>query len=171
VRALATQGQAWLYAAQDADAAEECFAQALSARPDDALALVLQAELRALQGLGAAALELAERALASLPLEPMRYLFDGVSALAAVVAGDSRTALACARRAVERNPHYLPAMRTLVVAQVLEGMTEEARRTAARLAARLPAWGAGAGTQPLPAFSSVAALFAEALQQASRPAR
>ena len=169
VRALAVQGQAWLYAAQNADAADECYAQALSARPDDALALVLQAELRALQGLGKAALELAERALASLPLEPMRYLFEAVGALAAVVAGETRTALACARRAVERNPHYLPALRTLVVAQVLEGRLDEARRTAGRLAARQPGWGANSWAPPLPAFSGVAALFADALQHASRP--
>ena len=171
VRALAVQGQAWLYAAQDADGAQECYAQALSARPDDALALALQAELRALQGLGAAALELAERALASLPLEPMRYLFDGIGALAALVAGETRTALACARRAVERNPHYLPAWRTLVVAQVLEGRLDEARHTAARLAARQPGSGTSSWAQPLPALSGVAALFAEALQQASPPGR
>jgi len=166
VRALTVQGQAWLYAAQDADAAEECYAQALSARPDDGLTLLLQAELRALQGLGAAARELAHRALATTPLEPMRYLYEGIGALAALVAGDTRGALACARRAVERNPHYLPGLRTLVVAQVLQGQAAEARRTARRLAARQGAGDARAAAHPLPACSGVAALFAEALQQA-----
>jgi class 3 adenylate cyclase/TolB-like protein len=169
VRALSVQGQALLHASQDAEGAQECYAQALSARPDDALALLLQAELRALQGLGTPARELAQRALASLPLEPMRYLYEGIGALAALVAGEGHAALACARRAVERNPHFLPGLRTLAVAQVHEGRLEEARRTAARLAAREAWWGALAGTQPLPACGSVTTLFAQALQQAREP--
>ena len=169
VRALAMQGQAWLYAAHDPEAAQDCYAQALGARPDDALALVLQAELRALQGLGGAAQELAQRAMASFPVERMHYLFDGVLALAALVAGDPPLAVACALRAVERNPQYLPAWRTLVVAQVRGGRLADARRTAAKLALRAPAGPADGPASSLPACSDVAALFNDALREAGSP--
>jgi adenylate cyclase len=170
VRALAVQGQLLLYAGEDTEAAEECYAQALSARPDDAFTLLLQAELHALRGQGAAALERSEQAFANVLLEPMRYLYEDIGALAAVVAGDRHAALACARRAVERNPRYLPALRTLAVAQVLEGRLDEARRTAARLAARQTGESGHAAGPLLPARSGVAALFAQTLRQASEPA-
>ena len=171
VLALAMHGQALLHASHDAEAARECYAQALSARPGDTLALVLLAELRALQGCGAEAREIAARASAGVQLEPMRYLYEGVVALAALVAGDPRGAMACAQRAVERNPHYLPALRTLIVAQVLDGEAALARRTAQRLAARQPTRPGQAALQPLPACSDVAEWFAEALRQACAPVR
>ena len=170
VTALAIQGQCFLHAAQDTEGAEECYARALATRPDHALALMLEAELRALRGAGDAARALAARALASMPLEPLRFLHDGVAALAALVAGDAAAAQEAARRALERNPHSLPAWRTLVVAQVREGRLQEARRTAGKLAERQSAAALGPCTQPLPPCSSVAALFAEALQQAGAPA-
>ena len=169
MRALSVQGQALLHAAHDADAAQECYAQALSAYPDDALTLLLQAEWHALRGDGAAARELVERALANGPVEPMRYLYEGTAALAALVVGDPNAALASARRAVERNPQYLPGLRIVVVAQVLQGRLAEARRTATRLAARQAGWGTCA--YPLPACSSAAPMFAEALRQAAQPGR
>nr|WP_269117389.1 adenylate/guanylate cyclase domain-containing protein [Ramlibacter monticola] len=169
VAALAMHGQALLYASHDAEAADECYAQALSTRPDDPLTLVLQAELRALQGRGEVARELAARALAGGALAPMRYLYEGVGALAALVAGDLREAAASARRAVQRNPQYLPALRTLIVAQVLDGEVAEARRSTQRLAARRPVQASQVALQPLPACSRVADCFAEALQRAAAP--
>jgi adenylate cyclase len=164
VAALAMQGQACLYAGHNADAAEEFYAQAVSARPDDPLALILRAELRALQGRGKLACELAEQACAAIALEPMRHFYESIAALAAMVAGDIRGALAWGKRAVERNPQYLPALRTLVVAQVLDGQTDEARRYAQRLTAREQAPDAPR-LHALPPCGPVAALFAETLQQ------
>jgi adenylate cyclase len=168
---LSMQGQANLYTRGDMAAADECYTQALCARPEDPLALVLQAELQALQGRGNVAGDLAARALRAMPLEPMRYLFDGVAALSALVAGDTHAAAAFARRAVERNPHYLPALRTLVVAQVLEGELQQARRSAQRLAARE---GAPDGPRsppplPVPAGGGLAACFTEALRRVRVP--
>jgi class 3 adenylate cyclase/TolB-like protein len=189
VRALTVQGQVLLYGAQDAEAAHECYAQALSARPDDALALVLQAELRALQGDGEAARELCGRALDGIPLvEPMRYLHEAVAALAALVGGDTGAAVGLARRALERNPRYLGAWRLLAVGQVLDGQLEAARRSARRLAAHqleieseAQASAAMASMAPMavmppvaamlpvavwPACCEVAERFSEALRQA-----
>jgi adenylate cyclase len=166
VCALAMQGQALLYATDDADGAEECYAQALSACPDDTLALVLLAELRALQGRGEVARELVARAVGGVLLAPMRYLHEAVAALASLAAGDPPAAAVQARRAVEHNPQYLPALRTLVVAQVLAGEAEEARRSARRLLARQAAVDGPPGQHPLPACSALAAPFAQALQQA-----
>jgi tetratricopeptide (TPR) repeat protein len=186
---LTVQGQVLLYGAQDAEAAHECYAQALSARPDDALALVLQAELRALQGDGEAARELCGRALDGIPLvEPMRYLHEAVAALAALVGGDTGAAVGLARRALERNPRYLGAWRLLAVGQVLDGQLEAARRSARRLAAHqleieseAQASAAMASMAPMavmppvaamlpvavwPACCEVAERFSEALRQA-----
>ena len=64
-----------------------------------------------LGGSGRAARHAAEQAVQGLALEPLRYLYDAVAALAAWVNRDVSGAAALAQQAVQRNPRYLPAWR------------------------------------------------------------
>jgi len=168
--ALAMLGQACLFAAGDRDAAEERYAQALTARADDSLALVLRAELRALQGRGEAVAD-ARRALAGFPLEPMRCLYDSIHALASLVAGQLEDAISFAQRSTQRNPQFLPAWRTLVVAQVRAGQAAQAQRTVQRWATREPHLSVAQAMAAWPAGGDVAQLLADGLRRAGVPAQ
>jgi adenylate cyclase len=167
--ALAMEAQACVYASRDADAAAELYAQALAACPDHSLGLLLRAELLALNGRGKAALEDAQRACRTLPAEPLRGLYDAVCALASLVAGDAPAAVTLARRAVDRGPHFLPALRTLAAAQALSGDVVAAQRTVGKLAQRQAGFTLEAIMAALPACHSVADLFTTGLQKAGVP--
>ena len=68
-------------------------------------------------------LETALRAAQTASLDPLRFLYDAVSALAAWADGDAEAAIGFAQQSLQRNPRYMPAWRTLVAAQV-EGASE-----------------------------------------------
>jgi tetratricopeptide (TPR) repeat protein len=167
--ALALAGQACLYVDGDGAGAQERYTQALEIRPDDGLALLLQSELLALQGDGQAAREAACRAQQQAPLAPLRFLYDSGAALASLVAGEPQAAAAQARRAIDRHPDYLPALRILAAAQVLGGEGEQARKTVQRLAARAPGRTTRTLLASLPAGPAVTRLFAQALREAGMP--
>ncbi|NNU45192.1 adenylate/guanylate cyclase domain-containing protein [Ramlibacter montanisoli] len=133
VLALAMDGHACVHCASNMEAAGERFAQALSLRPRHSLALLFQAEWLALRGSGRAARLAALQATHGLSLEPMRYLYDAVAALAALADRDAEQALVLAQQSVQRNPRYLPALRTLVVAQVENERIGDARATQQQL--------------------------------------
>ncbi|HEY0824722.1 MAG TPA: adenylate/guanylate cyclase domain-containing protein, partial [Ramlibacter sp.] len=79
---LALDGHACLHCASNMEAAAERFAQALSLRPNHSLAHLFHAEWLALQGRGRAARHAAAQAMDGIALEPLRYLYDAISALA-----------------------------------------------------------------------------------------
>jgi class 3 adenylate cyclase/TolB-like protein/tetratricopeptide (TPR) repeat protein len=168
--ALAIEGEALLYAAHDIEAAQERCAQALRSRPNDSLALLLKCELLALQGSGLLARQAAARASEAVAMRPLLFLHDSGCALAALVAGDTEAAIAWAQRALERSPNYLPALRTLVAAQVLGGSLPRARATAQRLMARHAGCSVPGLLASLPASAAVSQLFERALQQTGLPA-
>lgn len=168
-QAQAMQAQAWLHAAGNLRSAEDCLAMALAIDANDSLALLVQGELWALQGDGTAAWASVLRARDGMALEVMRYLYDHVSALAAVAAGDPVAAALLAERSLRRNPAYLPAMRTMVVAQVLCGDLPKARIGARRLLERQPAFEVPRLLAAWPAQPKMAQTFADALRQAGLP--
>ena len=166
---LALDGHACVHCASNMEAAAERFAQALSLRPGHSLAHLFHAEWLALQGFGRAARHAAAQAMDGLALEPLRYLYDAVSALAALADRDSDEAVTLAQQAVQRNPRYLAAWRTLLVAQVEGERPGEARASRQQLMKRQPAFSVRAFTSAVPMGEELQARFARALARAGAP--
>lgn len=164
--ALALHGHAQVHAGGQLAAAEELYEQALAAGAGDTLPLLLSAELHALLGEGRSAREAALRAHEGVLLEPMRFLYDSIAAQALVVAGEAAKAVALAQRAVQRTPHFLPALCTLAVAQVLSGDRAGGSRTVRRLLERAPGFTLARYLATTPCAPQVAQLLGDALRQA-----
>jgi len=167
---LALDGHAFLHGQRNPEAAAERYTQALSLRPQHSLALLLHAELLALRGSARAARAAALAARACLELEPLRYLYDAIAALAALADGDAAAAAEMAQHSVERNPRYVPAWRTLVVAQVESNRLGQARSSQQHLLKRQPAFTVRRFVGSTPMGEELEARFADALQAAGVPA-
>jgi tetratricopeptide (TPR) repeat protein len=167
---LALDGHACVHGLRNLEAASERFHQALSLRPQHSLALLFQAESLALRGMGRSARAAALTARSSLTLEPLHYLYDAIAALAALADRDSAAAADQALRAVQRNPRYLPAWRTLIVAQVESGRLGEARASQQQLLKRQPAFAVRSFIGSTALGEDLEARFAEALLEAGAPA-
>jgi class 3 adenylate cyclase/TolB-like protein len=167
---LALDGHAALHTAHNWQAAADRYAQALRLRSDHPLALLFQAELVALQGGGKRARAMAERALRTVTLEPMRYLYEAISAMVMLAADDAEAAYALALHSVQRNPRYLPAWRTLVVAQVETDRLGEALAAQQKLLAKQPAFTVDAFIAAAPLDDDLARRYSDALVRAGAPA-
>ena len=167
---LALDGHAFLHGQRNAEAAAERYTQALSLRPQHSLALLFHAELLALSGAARSARAAALTARACLELEPLRYLYDAIGALAALADRDAAAAADMAQASVQRNPRYLPAWRTLVVAQVEGERLGEARRSQQQLLKRQPAFTVRGFVGSTTMGEELEARFADALLAAGAPA-
>jgi adenylate cyclase len=167
---LALDGHASLHSAGNKQAAGDRYAQALRLRGDHSLALLFQAELLALTEAGREAREMADRALRTLSLEPLRYLYEAISAMAMLAADDPEAAHGLAQQSVQRNPRYLPGWRTLVVAQVETDRLGEARAAQQRLLTKQPAFAVEAFLEASPLEHELARRYSDALLQAGAPA-
>lgn len=166
---LALDGHAALHGARNLQSAADRYAQALSLDPEHSLALLFRAELLALQGAGGAASADARRASSSLALEPLRYMYDAVGALAALVHHDATEAVRLARQSLERNPRYLPAWQTLVVALVESERLGEARAGQQQLLKRQPTFSVAHFLDATLLSEDLARRFADALFAAGVP--
>jgi adenylate cyclase len=137
---LALDGYACVHGSRNLEAAAERYSQALSLRPHHSLALLFHAELLALRGTARSARAAALTARSLLTLEPLRYLYDAIAAMAALADRDAKAAADLAQHCVQRNPRYLPAWRTLIVAQVECDRLGEARGSQQQLLKRQPAF-------------------------------
>ncbi|MBC5783958.1 adenylate/guanylate cyclase domain-containing protein [Ramlibacter sp. USB13] len=167
---LALDGYSCLHGMRNLEAAAERYAQALSLRPQHSVALLFHAELQALRGAARSARAAALTARSLLVLEPMRYLYDAIAALAALADGDPEAAAGLAQLAVQRNPRYLPAWRSLIVAQVECDRLGEAHASQQQLLKRLPAFTVRGFIGSTPLTDGLEARFADALLQAGAPA-
>ncbi|MCC2674572.1 MAG: hypothetical protein K0R58_1519 [Ramlibacter sp.] len=167
---LALDGHASLHTARNQEAAADRYAQALRLRGDHSLAILFQAELLALLGSGRRPRELAERALRTLSLEPLRYLYEATCAMVMLADDDPEAAHGLAQQSVQRNPRYLPAWRTLVVAQVETDRLGEARAAQQRLLTKQPAFTVNAFLAVSPIEGELARRYSDALLQSGAPA-
>jgi adenylate cyclase len=167
---LALDGHAYLHAARNLQGAEDRYAQALSVREDHSLALLFRSELLALQGHGPAARAAARRAAYTISLEPLRFLYDALGGLAALVDDDANAASILAQQALDRNPRYLPAWHTLIVAQVESERLGEARASQQRLIRRNPAFSVRAFLKSTHFEDELARRFSDAFRSAGAPA-
>jgi adenylate cyclase len=166
---LAMDGYACVHGARNLQGAEDRYAQALSLRGDHSIALLFQAELLALQGSAKAARAAIGRAIQHRCMEPLRYLYDAVAALAAWADGEPEEAIPLAQQALQRNPRYLPAWRTLVVSQMEAERLGEARATQQRLMRRQPSFSVSSFLAGTAMSEELASRFAEGLLQAGTP--
>jgi tetratricopeptide (TPR) repeat protein len=168
--ALAMEGWTLVHVVRDLDDARERYAQAQLAEVDHPVALLLQAELFALQGVGGPARELVARASRSMPLDVLRYLHDHVDALAAFASNDLEAAIAAGRQSLRRNPRYLPAHCVLAAAQAESGDIVEAKRTVQRLLAQQPSFRVAGYVASLPRAAKIIPRIGDALLQGRAPA-
>lgn len=166
---LALDGHAFVHGLRNLEAAAERYSQALSIRPEHSLALLFRGELLALGGSPHAARAAALASREALVLEPMRYLYDAITALAELADGDAAAAARTALQSVHRNPRYLPAWRTLIVAQVESGRLGEARASQQQMLKRQPAFTVRSFVGSTAMHDSLEARFAEALLEAGAP--
>lgn len=167
---LALDGHVCVHGLRNLEAAAERFAQALSLRPQHSLALLFQCEMLALRGNARAARAAALAARSCLTLEPLHYMYDAIAALAALADGDADAAADQALRAVQRNPRYLPAWRTLIVAQVESDRLGDARASQQQLLRRQPAFTVRGFIGSTAMCDELEARFIEALLEAGAPA-
>ena len=168
---LALDGYSCVHGLRNLEAAAERYGQALSLRPDHSLVLLFHAELLALRGAGRSARAAALTARGLLALEPLRYLYDAIAALAALADHDPEAAAGLARACVQRNPRCLPAWRTLIVAQVECDRLGEARASQQQLLRRQPAFTVSSFLGSTALGEELEGRFADALLQAGAPAR
>ncbi|HVE54191.1 MAG TPA: tetratricopeptide repeat protein, partial [Ramlibacter sp.] len=125
--------------------------------------------LLAMQGSAPTARALAARAAQALSLEPLRYMYDAIAALAALADHDPAEAARLAQQSLERNPRYLPAWHTLIVAQVESERLGEARASQQQLMKRQPAFDVRSFVDATTFSDELARRFAEALLSAGTP--
>ena len=120
------------------DTAESRYAGALAVNPSNALSNLYKASMHAFRDEGEIAVDLAERALAASPLDPQRYLFDCLAAVAYISAHRPEEGLIHAERSLKANATHTSTLRTLAIAQWQVGRRDEARATVQKLTALEP---------------------------------
>jgi TolB-like protein/class 3 adenylate cyclase len=131
--ALAINGFVHVNLLKQLDVAQESYERALSANPSNAFAWLLKGTLHALRGEGEQAIDHAERALSLSPLDPHRYFYESLAAMAAVASGRHRRALELAQRSLRANRKHSSTWRSLTVAQWQLGRFDDARQSAQEL--------------------------------------
>lgn len=127
--ALAIGGLVHGYLRKDLGAAGRYYERALATNPNESLAWLFTATRAAYLGQDTAAAEAAEMALRLSPLDPMRYFYDSLAATAVLAAGQWQRAIELGRRSVRANRLHASTWRTLVYAQVMDGLVDEARQS------------------------------------------
>lgn len=131
--ALAMKGHVQGFLLQDLPSAEQWLAQAVAANPNEPLAWIYLAVLRAWQDRGGEGLPLARRALALSPLDPLRYYYDTLFAFVALSADEHALALDAAERSLQAHRLHLSTHRTLAIAAWHLGQHDRARAVVAEM--------------------------------------
>ena len=166
---LGLDGHASLHGHHNAEAARERYEQALCLQPAHSLVQLFRAELLAMHGSARAARSAVSQARDAMVLEPLQYMYDAVAALAALADGDAEAAVHFAQRSLLRNPRYLPAMRTLIVAQVEANRLGDAHAGQQQLLRRFPAFTLRGFIGSTPLGEDLEARMTEGLREAGIP--
>jgi len=131
--AMTIEGQVNTYILKRLDVAEQRYAQALQANPNDSLAWLLKGTMHAFRDEGKEAVRHTRHALKLSPLDPLKYYFDALAAGAALSAGQYQTALRLAERSFRLNRTHASTLRIMITALCNLGRVDEARFRAAEL--------------------------------------
>jgi class 3 adenylate cyclase/TolB-like protein/tetratricopeptide (TPR) repeat protein len=127
--ALAMHGHVQGFLLHDLAAADRSLEEALRVNPNEPLAWIYQAVLRAWQSRAAEGLPIARRARILSPLDPMRYYYDTLLAFVAMTAGEHALAAEFAERSMKSNRLHLSSHRTLAISQWHLGQLSAAHAT------------------------------------------
>ena len=128
---------------RDYDSALDAVRRALALTPNSATVLTYGAVVNAYAGRFDTAIDHAQRSLRLSPFDPLRYQALLAVAYAHFFSGRYAEAVEFARRAVHSNPHYVPGYAVLAASDACLGQKKEARATADRILALLPAFRVG----------------------------
>jgi len=131
--ALAVDAMVSGWSRHDLDAAERRLAQALAANPNEPLAWLWNGLIQTWRGMGAEAVQCADRALSLSPLDPMIYYFHSLAGMANLINECYERAIELSTWSLRENSLHTPTLRTLAAAQVLSGHLGEAKETMCRL--------------------------------------
>jgi adenylate cyclase len=130
---LAIDGLVSAYLFRDLDTAGSRYETALAANPNESLAWLFASARHAYEDRGEEAMASARTAMSLSPLDPLRYLYLGFAANAAVAAGEYSAAIDLARKSIKANCTHSPTFRAMTIAQALSGQMHEARLSARRM--------------------------------------
>jgi adenylate cyclase len=168
--ALAIDGLVATHFTHRFDLAAERFEQALSANPNDPIALANRGMLAAFQGRGAPALRDTHQAVRLSPLDPMRYYYDSLCASAALAADQPARAIRLARRSLKANRLHASTLRVLAIAQWRTGAFDDARHTVDSLRRQDPGLTASGWLARSPSRDhEIGRTFAQTLREAGLP--
>jgi tetratricopeptide (TPR) repeat protein len=131
--AMTVEGQVNTYILKRLDVAEQLYARALQANPNEALAWLLKGTLHAFRDEGKEAVRLTRHALKLSPLDPLKYYFDSLAATAALSAGQYPRALHLAEHSYRLNRTHASTMRAMITALWNLQRETEARAVASEL--------------------------------------
>jgi len=136
--AMTLDGLAKTQLAQDLDSAEAQFDRSLQLNPNNAYTHLLKGTIHSFRGEGPEAAAACERGMSHSPFDPQKYLYDCLTAVAYLIAGDYPKSIELARQSLKANSTHTSTIRTLAVAQAALGQEEAARETVAKLTALEP---------------------------------
>ena len=153
------------------DVAKHSYDLALQRNPNAGLAWLHRGTLWAFQGRGREAMEETARATALSPLDPWRFLYDSLSATAALSAREYELAISLARRSLRANRTHVSTLRVIAIASSELGRMDEARDTVAELRELDPSLTVSGYLARSPARGfETSRIWAEALRRAKLPA-
>jgi adenylate cyclase len=138
--ALTVEGQVHTYILKQLDEAEDRYAQALQANPNDALAWLLKGTLHAFRDEGREAVRHTKQAMRLSPMDPLRFYFEALAATAAVSAGQYERGVRLARSSLRLNRTHGSTLRTLIIALWHLGAADEARAVTRELMRQAPSF-------------------------------
>jgi adenylate cyclase len=130
--ALAIEGHLHAFEDREPQVAERRLSDATRVAPNEPLAWLFLANVRATIGNSADGLVALKRAQELAPFDPMGYLATLIASVVHMAAGSADEALRFAQRSVDQNPLHLSSLIQLLFAQADVHRMEDARATARR---------------------------------------
>lgn len=168
--ALTMRGLISGYVRRDYDKALVDYMAAIEHNPSEPLAWLYRGTLAAWTGKGDEAIEFVGTAMELSPMDPMRYYFESLAAVAHIAGQRYESAIALANQSLRRNRAHASTHKALALALSLSGRHEEARSAAQELLSIDAGFSVAQFLQKSPlAGSPDRQLFAEAYRAAGIP--
>lgn len=135
---LSIEGLAYSQVLGEYSLAEQQFAQAIASNPNESMAWLFKSVLSTMWGSATDSVGEAMYASALSPLDPLKYLFELITASALLTDNQHEAAIEHAKRSLRANRHHSPTYRVLLTAQAELGLYEEARASLALLLQEQP---------------------------------
>lgn len=170
VLALALKGQIALFSEDDRRTGLQSLRHAIAQGPNEPLAWLYFGHALANEGDVQGSREAVDRANRLAPLDPTRYLFDSMTSYVWVAAGDYEKARKAANASIKANRQHLSSYPTLIVAEMLTGHVDDARRHARAFLAMHPAMSIRALAAKHRGSKALVDVTVQALTEAGLPA-